>query len=189
MTSRPGSGIHETLQHRGGGPPRPPIRRQPSKPLTGLQNAPPQDVVDPALDSDLRSADDNANKTRRFGNTKVKPSLPEGIHTTISDQARPPPKGKPQVFFCTSVNHDADSPAIPQPSPQGQSSSNGTMLPMPPRPGSFLPGDGSQTAPRNVRGGGLVKPDVSTHQGPNGPEVKLFGGKSMLYVHLPVYLG
>lgn len=180
MTSRPGPAIHESLQHRGGGPPRPQARRQPSKPLVHTQNAPPQDSVDPNNDAQRRASEDAAGKTRGVGNAKGKPRLPDAAIQT--DNTEPVPAGKPQLFFCNAVNHGPDTTALQ--SPQIQAACAPPTLPMPPRPGSSFPGDVSMAAPQIIPG---IKPrkDVSPRPGLDTPPVTFPGGsKSMATLRL-----
>ncbi|KAF2176168.1 hypothetical protein K469DRAFT_678997 [Zopfia rhizophila CBS 207.26] len=166
MTSRPGPGIQESLQRRGsGGLPRPQARRRPSKPVNNPQNAQPQDCIDPNLESERRSAEETLTKSRGSGNTKVKPGHLDGIQTGPNDQGRPPPRGKPQLFFSTLANN---GPEPPLQSPHGQTSYVGTNLPIPPRPGSSLHGDIAQQTRRMIPGGSGVKQSATAK--PQVPE-------------------
>ncbi|KAF2867173.1 hypothetical protein BDV95DRAFT_582708 [Massariosphaeria phaeospora] len=155
MTSRPGLGIHESLQHRGsGGPPRSNVRRRSSKQANNTaQHVPQLDCIDPALDSDRRPAAKVVAKGRGPGSTKSKPAPLDGLHTSSYDGVRPAPRGKPPLFFSMLPSDVAD---VPLQSPQGQTAATTVNLPVPPRPGSSLPGGGSQTR-RIVPGGTGVK--------------------------------
>lgn len=146
MTSRPGPGIQESLHHRGGGPPYAPVRR-----ATNPQHGP----QDPAVDSERPPGDERASKTK----PKAKPVPLDGIQTAPADAVRPAPKGKPQLFFSNAdVASDFSAHALPV-----------ANLPVPPRPGSSVPGEAPQhrrTLPeafvaRHETGGGLRGRDTS----------------------------
>ncbi|KAF2477271.1 uncharacterized protein BDR25DRAFT_390811 [Lindgomyces ingoldianus] len=158
MTSRPGPGIQESLQYRGsGGPARAQVWCRPSKPSNNPQNVPLQDCIDPTLEEQRRSAEATLSKTRGVGLARPKPGFLEGIQTATSDQNRPPPRGKPQLFFSTLASNGPEQPLY---SPRGPPVGVGTNLPVPPRPGASLPGDGSQLR-RIVPGGTGVKGEAA----------------------------
>ncbi|KAH7126743.1 hypothetical protein B0J11DRAFT_558277 [Dendryphion nanum] len=178
MTSRPGPGIQESLQHRGSsGPPRPQVRRQPSRPVINPHHVPLQDTIDPTLDDHRRAIEDPLNKTRpMLGAVKGKPPPLEGIHTGAYDSIRPLPKGKPQLFFGTLGNTTFENALS---SPHGQAAMVGGNLPVPPRPGSSLPGHHPQQR-RIFPGGTGVKgePSVKAPSSDAPPLALLFpGGK------------
>lgn len=150
MTSRPGPGIQESLQHRGSGvPPRVQIRRRPSKPVNYPHHVQ-QDCIDPSLEDQQRPATETIAKSRPPAAVKTKL---EGIQTSSTDVVRPPPKGKPQVFF-------TNGPELPLQSPHGHAS-HAVNLPMPPRPGNSRFGDISQQQ-RIIPGGTGVKGPAAT---------------------------
>ncbi|KAF1841449.1 uncharacterized protein K460DRAFT_369480 [Cucurbitaria berberidis CBS 394.84] len=149
MTSRPGPGIHESLQSRGSGlPPRTQARRPPSKPASTLIQP---DCIDPTLEDERPPVHNNA---------------------ATEPATRPPPKGRPQVFFTTSTSNAIDLPihAFPY-----QPTAN---LPAPPRPGSVHQRDASQQ-PRIIPGGIGVK-DAPKLTAPEvvPPPVHFPGGKA-----------
>ncbi|KAH7381682.1 hypothetical protein BKA66DRAFT_418843 [Pyrenochaeta sp. MPI-SDFR-AT-0127] len=85
MTSRPGPGIHESLQSRGSGvPPRTQVRRRPSKPTNTLVQP---DCIDPTLEDERPP-----------------------IHNVASEATRPLPRGRPQLFFSTAPGSGIDLP-------------------------------------------------------------------------------
>ncbi|KAF1830169.1 hypothetical protein BDW02DRAFT_114138 [Decorospora gaudefroyi] len=145
MTSRPGPGIHESLQSRGSGvPPRSQVQRRPSKPTHALVQP---DCIDPTLEDE-------------------RPPLPSAGEAT-----RPPPRGRPPLFYATIPHHGAELPlhAFPyQPT---------VTLPPPPRPGSLHLRDASQQH-RILPGGTGVK-DAPKPGGPEAvvPPVHFAGGK------------
>jgi mediator of RNA polymerase II transcription subunit 12 len=134
MTSRPGPGIHESLQSRTGGvPPRSQVQRRASKPAHALVQP---DCIDPALE-DGRPPTHNAHEA-----------------------ARPPPRGRPSLFYTAIPHHGTDLPvrALPY-----QPTAN---LPAPPRPGAVHLRDASQQ--RRILPGGTGVKDAPK---PGGPEV------------------
>lgn len=91
---------------------------------------------------------------------KGRPMPLEGIHTAAVDGVRPAPKGRPQVFFSNNPSGGSELPV------QGPLIAN---LPVPPRPGSSLPGDVSQQR-RIVPGGTGVKDEATVKlQGTDAP--------------------
>ncbi|KAA8614911.1 Med12 multi-domain protein [Pyrenophora tritici-repentis] len=83
MTSRPGPGIHESLQNRGSGvPPRTQAQRRASKPAHTLLHP---DCIDPALDDERPAA-----------------------HHAAHDAACPPPRGRPPLFYTTIAQYPLD---------------------------------------------------------------------------------
>ncbi|CAI6335821.1 unnamed protein product [Periconia digitata] len=147
MTSRPGPGIQESLQHRGGASAYAPARRA-ANPQHGQQ--------DSTADLDRPPLDDRVAKPRY----KPKPIALEAIQTSASEYVRPAPRGKPQLFFTTPATVGPDF------SPHGQPIS---ILPIPPRPSSSLPGDGLQQ-PRILPGGSGVKAETAVKlQGNDAP--------------------
>jgi mediator of RNA polymerase II transcription subunit 12 len=134
MNSRPGPGIHESQQHRASGvPPRSQVQRRASKPVHTLVQP---DCIDPALE-DERPPIQNA-----------------------SEAARPPPRGRPPLFYAAIPNHGTE---LPVPSFPYQPTAN---LPAPPRPGSVHLRDASQQ--RRILPGGTGVKDAPK---PGGPEV------------------
>lgn len=147
MTSRPGPGIPESLQHRGGGSAYAPARRA-ANPQHGQQ--------DSTADLDRPPLEDRMTKPRY----KAKPIPLEAIQTSTSDFVRPAPRGKPQLFFSNPGAGGLDFP------PNGQHVSS---LPVPPRPGSSMPG-GALQQPRIAPGGSGVKSDATVKlQGNDAP--------------------
>ncbi|OCL08825.1 hypothetical protein AOQ84DRAFT_388572, partial [Glonium stellatum] len=167
MTSRPAPGIQDSLQRAGsGGPQRPQNRRRPSAQLNPASNARP-DVIDLTLDSEKRSAEDASQKTRPSAATqgvaKPKPGPLENIQTSQNEQARPPPRGKPQLFFNGGTNNAAENSGMPPHLAHGhpvQSPINN--VPMPPRPGSTLHDEMLQQHRRITPGGSGVKKDTTS---------------------------
>ncbi|CAO2657656.1 Nn.00g037820.m01.CDS01 [Neocucurbitaria sp. VM-36] len=85
MTSRPGPGIHESLQSRGSAvPPRTQVRRPPSKPANTLIQP---DCIDPTLEDERPP-----------------------VHNGANDVARPAPRGWPQLFFSTAASNTIELP-------------------------------------------------------------------------------
>jgi mediator of RNA polymerase II transcription subunit 12 len=118
MTSRPGPGIYESLQHRGGG----------SAYTSGRWAANPQHGQQ---DSAWEPVEERGTKPRPKG----KPIPLDAIQTTVPETVRPPPKGKPQLFFSNGVASAEELPShVPSPA----------NLPVPPRPGSSVPADAPQ---------------------------------------------
>ncbi|KAI4675485.1 uncharacterized protein J4E88_007518 [Alternaria novae-zelandiae] len=135
MTSRPGPGIHESLQTRGSAlPPRSQVQRRPSKPAHTLLQP---DCIDPALEDDRPPA-----------------------HAALHDAARPPPRGRPPLFYTTIPTHGTELPLHSFPY---QPAAN---LPQPPRPGSLHLRDASHQ--RRILPGGTGVKDAPK---PGGPEV------------------
>ncbi|PVI06555.1 hypothetical protein DM02DRAFT_638614 [Periconia macrospinosa] len=158
MTSRPGPGIQESLQHRGGGSAYAPARRA-ANPQHGQQ--------DSTADLDRAPLEDRVTKPRY----KAKPIPLEAIQTSTSEFLRPSPRGKPQLFFTNPIAVGADFSSHGQAAP---------CLPVPPRPGFSTPGDGFQQ-PRIVPGGSGVKAEAATKlQGNDAPAPALMfpGGKT-----------
>ncbi|KNG47429.1 hypothetical protein TW65_05980 [Stemphylium lycopersici] len=148
MTSRPGPGIHESLQNRGSGlPPRSQVQRRPSKPLHTLVQP---DCIDPNLEDER----------------------PPPTHNAVNDQARPPPRGRPPLFYTTIPTYAPD-PALH--SFPYQPAAN---LPVPPRPGSVHLRDASQQ--RRILPGGTGVKDAPKPGGPElvVPPVHFPGGKA-----------
>lgn len=84
MTSRPGPGLHETLQSRGSGvPPRAPVRRQAPKPGNTLIQP---DCIDPTLEDERPPA--------HYG----------------GPDARLPPRGRPPLFYTTAPSSGLELP-------------------------------------------------------------------------------
>jgi mediator of RNA polymerase II transcription subunit 12 len=95
---------------------------------------------------------------------KGKPVPLEGIQTVAVDSVRPAPRGKPQLLFSNAP------PGGSELSAQGQSITN---LPVPPRPGSSVPGDVSQQR-RIVPGGTGVKDEAAVKpQGTDAPALAM----------------
>ncbi|KAF1947285.1 hypothetical protein EJ02DRAFT_139344 [Clathrospora elynae] len=143
MTSRPG--IHETLHNRGhgiGAVPRAQVPRRPSKPIQ------PQ-CIDPTLEDERRP-----------------------IHHAANEAARPPPRGRPLLFYSTIASHGTELPMHPFPY---QPAAN---LPAPPRPGSVHLRDASQQ--RRILPGGTGVKDAPKLGTPEVvvPPVKFPGGKA-----------
>lgn len=147
MTSRPGPGIQESLQHRGGGPGYAPVRRA-ANPQHGQ--------LDSAIDGERAPAEERATKAR----SKGRPVPLEDIQTAAADGVPPAPRAKPQLFFSNAP------PGSSELSAHGQFIAN---LPVPPRPGSSLLGDASQQR-RIVPGGTGVKDESAGRaQGTDAP--------------------
>ncbi|KAF2000788.1 hypothetical protein P154DRAFT_522377 [Amniculicola lignicola CBS 123094] len=162
MTSRPGPGIQESLQHRGSaGPPRAQGHRRPSRPTNTPQYTQ-QNCIDPNLESSQTSAEEPPSKSRvPAANTRLKPVALDGIQTGASEGVRPPPRGKPQLFFNSLSSNASDLPLQSLQSPQAPPANTAINWPVPPRPGSSLPGNVAQ--PRRVIPGGLgVKDEAAT---------------------------
>ncbi|KAF2856579.1 hypothetical protein T440DRAFT_437396 [Plenodomus tracheiphilus IPT5] len=131
MNPRPGPSLHEPLHSRGSVvPPHSQARRQPSRPL--IQ----PDCIDPTLE-DERPA----------------------VHNAAPDTSRPPPKGRPHLFYNTNTSSGLALPIHPFPL---QPTAN---LPAPPRPGSVHLRDASQQQ-RIQPGGTGVKdyPKYNVHE-------------------------
>lgn len=156
MTSRPGPGIQESLQHRGGGPAYAPVRRA-TNPQHGQQES--------IVEADRGPAEERGAKAKPKG----KPIPLDGIQTTATDSVKPTPKGKPQLFY-TNVGAGRTDPSV-----VGQAVSG---LPVPPRPGSALPGDASQQRGIVPGGTGVKAEAVARTQGPEAtmPAVMFAGG-------------
>jgi mediator of RNA polymerase II transcription subunit 12 len=169
MTSRPGPGIGQ-------------VRRRPSQPVNNTPQYA-QNCIDPSLsEAERRPAEETLTKNRGPGNIKVKAAQLDKLHTVTHDAVRLPPRGKPLLFFSSLTSSSAE---LPLQSPHGQSSTTSTNLPVPPRPGSSLPGDISQQ-PRILPGGTGVK-DVAIVKAPSPdappPSIIFAGGsKSCLYL-------
>ncbi|ORY11541.1 hypothetical protein BCR34DRAFT_484023 [Clohesyomyces aquaticus] len=178
MTSRPGPGIPEALQYRGsGGPARAQVRRRPSKPSLNPHNVPHQDCIDPTLEDQRRSAEETLTRSRGLALAKGKQAALEGIQTAPGDQIRPPPRGKPQLFFSNITTNGPDQ--LLQ-SPHGQPATVGTNWPVPPRPGASMPGHGSQLR-RIMPGGTGVKGEPAVKfPSPDAPAAAILfpGGKT-----------
>lgn len=87
MTSRPGPGIHESLQSRGGGvPPRNQVRPRLSKPASTLIQP---DAIDPNLEDEQ--------------------------HHGAPEPTRPLPRGRPQLYFSTVATNGIELPIHPFP--------------------------------------------------------------------------
>ncbi|KAF2653975.1 hypothetical protein K491DRAFT_717612 [Lophiostoma macrostomum CBS 122681] len=177
MTSRPGPGIQESLQHRGsGGSSRPQGRRPSVKPGNAPQHVP-QDCIDPTLEDQRRAAGDTATKGRGAGNAKAKLGTLEAIDTSSNEAVRPLPKGRPPLFFS---NVSSSTPDLSLQSPQGLAGGMAVNLPVPPRPGIARPGENLQQ-PRIYPGGTGVK-DKVTAKGPvtemPAPAVVFAGGRT-----------
>ncbi|KAF2691505.1 hypothetical protein K458DRAFT_381358 [Lentithecium fluviatile CBS 122367] len=158
MTSRPGPGIHESLQHRGGGPAYASVRR-----AANSQHG----QLDSSADSERAPAEERATQARSKG--KLVPL--EGIQATPADSVRPAPRGQPQLFFSNAPPSSSELPA------HGQPLAN---LPVPPRPGSSAPGDFSQQR-RIVPGGTGVKDEAAARaQASDTPALAVIfsGGKT-----------
>ncbi|KAF2703949.1 hypothetical protein K504DRAFT_417440 [Pleomassaria siparia CBS 279.74] len=155
MTSRPGPGIPESLQHRGNGaPPRGQVRRRPSRPIISNLQYAQQDCIDP-----------------------TKPAPLDSIHTAPNDAVRPPPRGRPPLFFSGLGNNSFEPPIQ---SPRAQLLTAAINLPVPPRPGSSIVGDISQQ-PRILPGGSGVKDDaIAKAPSPDAPMASMLfaGGKT-----------
>jgi mediator of RNA polymerase II transcription subunit 12 len=153
MTSRPGPGIHESLQSRASvHPPRSHLHRQPSKPHLNTAHAHP-DCIDPTLDA-------------------ARPPFHHVDASAAPVTTRPLPRGRPPLFF-TGAAPDNACELPPAPSPHHPVAN----LPLPPRPGSLHLRETSQQA-RIVPGGSGVK-DPPTLQPPDAiaPPVHFLGGK------------
>lgn len=163
MTSRPGPAIGQ-------------VRRRPSQPVNNTSQYA-QNCIDPNLpDTDRRPAEEPLTKNRGPGHIKVKAAQLEKLHTTTHDAVRMPPRGKPSLFFSSSTSSAFE---LPLQSPHGPPSSTNPNLPVPPRPGSSLPGDISHH-PRILPGGTGVK-DVAIKKAPSPdapPPSILFAGGS-----------
>ena len=146
MTSRPGPGIHESLQSRGAVlPPRIQVRRRPSKPTNTIQ----PDCIDPSLEDDRSS-----------------------IHNGPAEPTRPPPRGKPQLFFSSVASNGFELPIHSSPYQPT------TNLPAPPRPGSVHLRDAAQQR-RIIPGGtGVKDPPKLTAPETITPPVHFPGGKA-----------
>lgn len=118
MNPRPGPSLHESLQSRGGAvPPSSQARRRPSRPL--IQ----PDCIDPTLEDERPP-----------------------VHNGAPDASRPPPKGRPQLFYTTNASNGLALPIHAFPL---QPAAN---LPAPPRPGSVHLRNASQQ--RRIQPGG-----------------------------------
>jgi mediator of RNA polymerase II transcription subunit 12 len=147
MTSRPGPGIQESLQHRGGG-----SAYLPGRWATNPQHGDP----DPAAEGERGLAEARVTKARPKG----KPVPLDAIQTTAVDRVRPTPRGAPQLFFSNAPPGENELPA------QRQLLTN---LPVPPRPGPSAPSDVLQQR-RIVPGGTGVKDGAATEpQGIDAP--------------------
>jgi mediator of RNA polymerase II transcription subunit 12 len=168
MTSRPGPGIGQ-------------VRRRPSQPVNNTSQYA-QNCIDPSLsETERRPVEETLSKNRGPGNIKVKPAQLDKLHTATHDAVRLPPRGKPPLFFTSMTGNTFE---LPLQSPHGQASTTSTNLPVPPRPGSSLPGDILQQ-PRILPGGTGVK-DVAIVKAPSPdapPPSILFAGGSKLYQH------
>lgn len=142
MTSRPALGIQESLHSRGSGAPR----RRPSKPVNTLPSA---DLIDPALEDDRPPA-----------------------HNPATEAARPPPRGRPPLFYHTVASNGIELPIHAFPYQPVAS------LPAPPRPGSVHLKDAAQQH-RIVPGGTGVKdpPKLTAPENVPAP-VQFPGGKA-----------
>ncbi|XP_014561082.1 hypothetical protein COCVIDRAFT_22785 [Bipolaris victoriae FI3] len=146
MTSRPGPGIHESLQNRGSGlPPRSQVQRRPTKPISTLVQP---DCIDPALEDDRPPT-----------------------HNVANDAARPPPRGRPPLFYTAMPNYALDMPihAFPY-----QPTAN---LPLPPRPGSIHLRDASQQRRIWPGGSGVKETPKPGASEAVAPPVHFPGGK------------
>jgi mediator of RNA polymerase II transcription subunit 12 len=166
MTSRPAPGIQESLQRTAsGGLQRSQNRRRPSTQLNPANNTR-HDVIDLTLDGEKRSAEDASQKIRPLGSiqscqTHTRPL--ENIQTGQNEQARPPPRGKPQLFFNTGNNNAAENSGMPPHLSHGHLiQSPSTNVPMPPRPGSTLHDEILQQHRRITPGGSGVKKDTTS---------------------------
>jgi mediator of RNA polymerase II transcription subunit 12 len=149
MTSRPGPGIPESLQHRGGGGPTYPPAWWAANPQHGQ--------LDSTVDSERGPAEERAIKATR---PKHKPIPLEAIQTAPVDSVWPEPRGKPQLFFSNAPSAGSELFT------HGQFDVN---LPVPPRPGSSMPGGVFQQH-RIVPGGTGVKDEATVKaQGIDAP--------------------
>jgi mediator of RNA polymerase II transcription subunit 12 len=149
MTSRPGPGLHESLQSRGSAvPPRNQVPRRPSKPANTLIQP---DCIDPTLEDE-------------------RPPIP--VHAAAHETLRPPPRGRPQYFYTTAATNALDLPIHSLPY---QPTAN---LPAPPRPGSVHLRNALQQ-PRIIPGGTGVKdaPKLTAPEAV-APPVHFPGGKA-----------
>lgn len=149
MTSRPGPGNLDSLQSRGsGGAPRTQAR-----PPSVAAALPQPDCIDPALDDD-------------------RPSAHNGTADTAT--ARPPPRGRPPLFFTTTPSSGYELPMHASPYQPA------AALPAPPRPGSVHLGDAPQQ--RRILPGGTGVKDSPALQAPEAlpppPPVHFPGGKA-----------
>ncbi|KAF2735135.1 hypothetical protein EJ04DRAFT_220246 [Polyplosphaeria fusca] len=175
MNSRPGPGISESLQPRGSvaGPAAAQARRRSSKPSNQPYHVKQEDCIDPTLESERWSVDETTGKSRALPNIRAKPAPLEGTNETT----RPPPRGRPQLFFTNVPTNAFD---MHTQSPASQSTPTGMNLPVPPRPGLSLPGDAAQQR-RMIPGGTGVKTEVATKPLPSeapAPAVVFSGGRT-----------
>lgn len=92
------------------------------------------------------------------GTAKPKPGSLESLQTGQNEQARPPPRGKPQLFFNNKTSNYSETCG---PIHGHLGSSTGTSVPMPPRPGSSLH-DELPNNRRIIPGGSGVKQDTTS---------------------------
>ncbi|KAL5465444.1 hypothetical protein PMIN06_000604 [Paraphaeosphaeria minitans] len=133
MTSRLAQGAQDPVQHRGNAPATSSARR-----------AAGQYGQEAAVGHD-RAAGEPPPKARPKG----KPGTLDGIQTTATEPMRPPPKGKPQLFFSVAAHSGFESS---EPSPTT------AALPVPPRPSLSMPAE-TLNQRRIFPGGSGVKAD------------------------------
>ncbi|KAF1958736.1 hypothetical protein CC80DRAFT_441342 [Byssothecium circinans] len=138
MTSRPGPGVQESLQHRGGASAYAPGRRA-ANPQHGQQ--------DSVVEVERAPIEERERERVTKARYKGKPIPLDAIQTTPSESTRPAPKGKPQLFFSHAVAGGSELSSQVHPL---------ANLPVPPRPGSSAPGEAPQQR-RILPGGAGVK--------------------------------